>query len=211
MVSTLEAICDDLKTLRLQVSCLERVQALLLSIQQEQKEAPPQPTPSINSSRTTTRETNTTNPTGAEVYDYIVAHGPVTRRELLDALGGKSQAIDNKLKYLVAKGGIATQGTRRARRYIASRPSKSVTASSPAGDPSSSHDTPDRGVYPVYDAIIDLGKATTAELAHHTSLPLDVVVEQGRNLIRLGLVRFTGVGKMRVWLPAQSREIREAA
>jgi hypothetical protein len=71
--------------------------------------------------------------------------------------------------------------------------------------------TPERGVYPVYDAIADLHGATTDQLALQTRLPAATIVKQGRRLIQLGLVRFTGVGKSRMWLPVSSEITSDAA
>ena len=38
------------------------------------------------------------NPTRAEIRDYIVAHGPVSRGEIGRALGGSMNALDDKLR-----------------------------------------------------------------------------------------------------------------
>jgi hypothetical protein len=69
---------------------------------------------------------------------------------------------------------------------------------------------PERGVYPLYDVISDLNGATTEQLCKRTGWQRAVVVERGRRLMQLGLVRFTGVGGRRMWLPTQSEE-RDAA
>jgi hypothetical protein len=70
---------------------------------------------------------------------------------------------------------------------------------------------PERGVYPLYDAIVDLDSATTAQLANRTGLPTKLVVEQGQRLLQLGLVRFIGVGREREWLTTQPESVRDAA
>lgn len=69
---------------------------------------------------------------------------------------------------------------------------------------------PDRGVYPLYDTIVDLGGATTEQLARRTGLPRNLVVERSRRLRQLGLVRFTGVGETRMWLPTAMGIARDA-
>jgi hypothetical protein len=74
----------------------------------------------------------------------------------------------------------------------------------------SSQGPPDRGVYPLYDAIVGLNGATTAELASQTGLPTSHVFKQGRRLIQLGLVRITEVDNARMWLPVQTKT-RDAA
>jgi hypothetical protein len=51
----------------------------------------------------------------------------------------------------------------------------------------------------MYDAIVDLDGASTQQLSSRMELPTSVVVEQGRRLVRLGLVRFTQAGQERVW------------
>jgi hypothetical protein len=56
----------------------------------------------------------------------------------------------------------------------------------------------------MYDAIVDLDGATTEQLSRRTGLPTSLVVEQGRRLVALGLVRFTQVGEARVWRATQS-------
>jgi hypothetical protein len=71
--------------------------------------------------------------------------------------------------------------------------------------------TPERGVYPLYDAIVELNGATTAQLANQTGLPTKLVVEQGQRLLQLGLVRFMGVGRERKWLTTQPESERDAA
>jgi hypothetical protein len=56
----------------------------------------------------------------------------------------------------------------------------------------------------MYDAIIDLDGATTEQLSRRIGLPTSLVVEQGRRLVALGLVRFTQVREARVWRATRS-------
>lgn len=150
--------------------------------------------------------------TRAQVQEYVIAHGPITRRGLIEALGGPPDAMDKKLRRLVADGEIGVDGQRRERRYRSPDASEVVSLPSIGLSKISALRTPpDRGVYPMYDLIVDLGSATTEQLMRRTGLPTNLVVEQGRRLIQLGLVRFTGVGDARVWLPTQSEIIRDAA
>jgi hypothetical protein len=154
------------------------------------------------------------NPTKAELRDHVIAHAPVTRGEILSALGGEPHTMDNKLKRLLHSGEISAEGPRGARRYL---PPDVGPHTAPAKDIpreiaySSPDDIPPRGVYPVYDVIVDLGQATTQQLSSRTGLPADRVVEQGRRLLQLGLVRFTDVGDTRAWLPTRQPGRERAA
>jgi hypothetical protein len=58
----------------------------------------------------------------------------------------------------------------------------------------------------VYDAALDLGSASTQQLVEHTGLPTSIVVEQGRRLVRIGLLHFTGTGDKRAWLPTRTEQ-----
>jgi hypothetical protein len=135
------------------------------------------------------------------VRDYIIAHAPLTRGEIVSALDGNPQAIDDKLRHLLADGEIGADGPPGARRYRSPDvPTHTLTPVGSERDKPLPPTLPDRGVYPLYDAIVDLNGATTEQLIGHTGLPTNLIVEQGRRLIQLGLVRFTGVGKTRMWL-----------
>ncbi|MGH2853091.1 MAG: hypothetical protein ACRDLF_02720 [Solirubrobacteraceae bacterium] len=144
--------------------------------------------------------------------DYIIAHAPLTRGEIVAALGGSPQAIDSKLKHMLADGEIGADGRRGALRYRSpDAPTRTLVPVGSKSDVLPSPILPPRGVYPLYDAIVDLNGATTEQLARHLGLPTNLVVEQGRRLIQLGLVRFTGVGKARMWLLTLSETARDAA
>jgi hypothetical protein len=95
-------------------------------------------------------------------------------------------------------GEIVTEGERGAYRYRAADAPKTVSVPAVVAG-SVSAVAPERGVYPLYDAIVDTGGASTDQLSRRMQLPASVVVEQGRRLVQLGLVRFTDVGSGRVW------------
>jgi len=146
------------------------------------------------------------------VLAHVIAHAPITRGELIAALGGHPKTMDNRLRSLLKDGEIGVEGRSGARRYR-SPETPNVVPLPPMGSSTrpESQPPPDHGVYPMYDAILSLGSATTEQLTRETGLPTNLVVEQGRRLIQLGLVRFTGVGKERLWLPTQSEIVRGAA
>jgi hypothetical protein len=173
----------------------------------------PQPTaPRSSKTKRARRGSGRRNPTRSQMRDYIIAHAPLTRGEIVAALGGSPQAIDCKLKHMLADGEIGADGRRGALRYRSpDAPQRTLVPVSSRSDVSPSPILPPRGVYPLYDAIVDLNGATTERLARHIGLPTSLVVEQGRRLIQLGLVRFTGVGKARMWLPTSSEAARDAA
>jgi hypothetical protein len=152
------------------------------------------------------------NRTSAEVREHLAAHGPLTRAEIVADLGGSAGGIDKKLKRLLAKDEIRAEGPPRKRLYSSAEepPGLSTSATATLGkkrEPVS----PERGVYPLYDAIGDLNGATTARLAQQTGLPTKLVVEQGQRLLKLGLVRFRGIGRERIWLTTQLESERDAA
>jgi hypothetical protein len=211
MITVLEAIRGELATLRLRVSCLERAEVILGPLY-----GPMEPCQSVGSKSGTAkralRRPRRRTVTCAQVREHVIAHAPITRRELIEALGGPSDAMDKKLRRLVANGEIGVDGQRSGRLYRS--PDMPEVVSLPPVELSgisASRTLPDRGVYPMYDAIVDLDGATTEQLMKRTGLPTNLVVEQGRRLIQLGLVRFTGVGDARVWLPAQSEIVCDAA
>jgi hypothetical protein len=210
MSAAVEAIRAELSSLRLQVTRLECAEALLAS---EELPTASHTTRRVTSSaRPDTRASRARGhtksdvhaPTSEQVRDYVLSHGPVSRRQLLEALGGNPHTMDNRLKWLISSGAIVREGERGKRQYLApeglSCTGRSVTIS--ASRDTSFVEPPQRGVYPVYDAIVDLGDATTDELATHLEQPSRIVVEGGRRLVKLGLVRFTSVGDVRKWLPA---------
>jgi hypothetical protein len=206
MISPLQAVREELASLRPRVGALEQAEALLASAYEvlgpPEVEAPRSVAAGITRA---SRAPSGGRATREQIRDYVVTCGPVGRGDILAALGGDPKSVDNRLRSLFVKGEIEADGRRGARRYRA----PSTTAQSrvggtgrKAGQTSSS--VPERGVYPVYDAIGDLGGATTEQLAVATGQPKTHVVEQGRRLVQLGLVRFAGVGGKRMWLAADA-------
>jgi hypothetical protein len=211
MTTALEAIHGELATMRLRVRCLEQAEALLGPAYDPT--APPRsPRPKRGRPKRAARRVSHRNPTRAEVLAHVIAHAPITRGELIAALGCHPKTMDNRLRSLLKDGEIEAEGRSGARRYR-SPETPGIVPLPPVGSGTrlASQPPPDHGVYPMYDAILSLGGATTEQLTRETGLPTNLVVEQGRRLIQLGLVRFTGVGKARLWLPTQSEIVRDAA
>lgn len=202
MISPLEAIREELASLRPRVGALEQAEALLVSAYEvlgpPAVEAPRTMAVSI---KRASRAPGGGGPSREQIYDFVVTCGPVGRGEILAALGGNPKSVDNRLRSLFVKGEIEADGRRGSRRYRAPS-TKAPSAGRKMGRASSP--VPERGVYPVYDAIGDLGGATTEQLAAATGQPTSHVVEQGRRLVQLGLVRFAGVGGKRMWLAADA-------
>lgn len=200
MTTALEAIRSELATLRLQVHQLECAERLVDTTRQlAVPQTPPQPRQAA--APTARKRPSGQNPSRTQLREHIFAHAPINRRELLAAFGGSAKSIDNKLRAMVAAGEIGVDGPRGAQRY---RP-PDVPVEMPRPELVTNAPVPARGVYPVYDVIVDRNGATTEQLARETGLPTDLVVEQGRRLAQLGLVRFTDVGKARKWLPVRSQ------
>jgi hypothetical protein len=206
MSGALEAIRAERARLLVQVHQLDCAEALLSPSHQPTVHDDPAP-PRRRSPRRTGGRSKGENPTRAQLREHIVAHAPIGRRELLAAFGGSPQALDNKLKKMLEAGEIGADGRPGARRYRA----PDGPATLPRPKIVASGRVPERGVYPVYDAIVDRDGATTEQISRQTRLPTSVVVEQGRRLIQLGLVRFTGAGRTRKWLPVKSERRRDAA
>jgi hypothetical protein len=206
MTVALEAVREELANRRSQVHRLECVEALLCPIHPSDTARDPTPA-SQRAPRVPATDSNVKNPTRAQLRAYICAHAPTSRRELLAAFGGSPRATDKKLKAMLVAGEIGVDGERGARQY---RPPER-RAKMPRPELVSTAALPDRGVYPVYDAIVDRDGATTEQLARQTGLPADLVVEQGRRLVQLGLVRFTRAGRARKWLPIESNKRSDAA
>lgn len=216
MTTALEAIRGELATLRQRIGRLEQAEHLLTPTY----ELPPDPeliAPfAARAPISRPRRSGHRNPTRAQIREYIITHGPGTRGEIAAALGGNPDLVGKHLLRLLRKGEIGAEGSRGSRTYqaLAVTPhtpgSMGPRVATPIGT-RTSKTPPDRGVYPVYDAIVDLDGATTEQIASRTSLPRDRVVEQGRRLVQLGLVRFTGVGNARVWIQTQSETISDAA
>jgi hypothetical protein len=201
MTTAIEAIREELATLRLHINRLERAETVL-DPTQEPIEPPSFVTPRSSTTLTPPRGPRRRNPTRVQLREYIVEHAPITRRELLVALGGTPQAMDNKLARLLADGEIGADGRPGARRYRSPDTSEGTVAPSITSSTTPTPQTPpEQGVYPLYDAIVELNGATTEQLMRQTGLPTNLIVEQGRRLMQLGLVRFTGVGDGRMWLP----------
>lgn len=204
MKTILDAIAEELAILRLRINCLERAQALI---------APAYGLPALNAKpqepgsagpRQSRRRDRNHSPKSAsreEIRDHVVRHGPLGRSDLVKALGGDPTGISQKLKRLLDAGEIGADGPSGSRLYRASE--KFDIESTLATIRQTAHTTlPERGVYPVYDAILDLGGASNQQLQAHTGLPKDIVVEQCRRLVRLGLIWCKRVGNTRIWRPA---------
>jgi hypothetical protein len=208
MSTVLEAIRSELAMLRLRLSCLEQTEELLGPLYD-----PTWPMEPITAKPSTSRKApsrpQSVDPTREQLHEYIVAHGPVANHEIVAALGGNPRRVNDKIRRLVANGQIAAAGGRGERRYRA--PEVVIPVASGVSGRASQLEIPPRGTYPMYDAIIDLDGATTEQLCKQTGLPASAVVEQGRRLMQRGLVRFTDVDDARVWLPAQSELLRDAA
>jgi hypothetical protein len=210
MSAVLDAITCELAALRLRTDCLEQVKDLLGPLYDL-----PEATRSSGPENTTPKPTRvpvgSVSPTLEETYDYILNHGPIRRGDLIRALGGKPDTTNKRLKRLLENRRIVGEGPSGQRRYrcCQEQPESVPPIEAPQTSPPTA--LPDRGVYPLYDAIVDLGGATTQQLMARTGLPANLVVEQGRRLMQLGLIRFTGVGESRMWLPAQSELLRDAA
>jgi hypothetical protein len=210
MTTALEAICDELAVLRRRVHCLEQADAIIRlayepAVTQTTPAMRPLPRRSEARGRPPRKSRRSRNATQTEVMEYVIAHGPLNRRELVTALGGNPTMISQKLKRLLEEGEIGAEGPSGARRYRA----PDVLGGGPTQASMSS--PPERGVYPMYDAIIDLDGATTEQLGKQTRLPTSLVVEQGRRLVQLGLVQFTKVGGARVWTPTRPGIAGDAA
>jgi hypothetical protein len=211
MTTAIEAIRGELATLRLHINRLECAEAML-GPAHELIEPPSSVVPSNGVMLTTPKESRRRNPTRVQLREYIIEHAPITCRELLVALGGSPQAMHNKLRRLLADGEIGVDGRPGARRYRSPDvPERTVMPSIASGTTPTPQTPPERGVYPLYDAIVELNGATTEQLVRRTGLPTSLVVEQGRRLMQLGFARFTGVGDRRMWLPTSPETVRDAA
>lgn len=201
MTAALEAIRGELYELRTRVDLLSQAETLLTPAYEDLVPVPVEPPGPVTRKPKVKRQRRRT-PTRAQVRDYVAGHEPVTRGDLLSEFGGSPKSMDSKLRRLLQDGEIEADG--RPRRYrVARKPGQVLDLAAVASQTrAASSRPPDRGVYPVYDAIVDLGEASTEQLAHHAGLPRDRVVEQGRRLIQLKLVGFSGVGDRRIWRPA---------
>ncbi len=199
MSTVLEVIREELATLRRRVSCLERAE-LIIRPAYEPAEPRRLATPAPSAARPARRRRSSSgNPTRTQLRQHVVAHGPVTRGELVAALGGNPKRVSDRLRRLLEAGEIGADGRPGARRYRSPAAPEVVSAPVVPAKTSVSRALPERGVYPMYDAIVDLEGPTTKQLSERMGLPTSVVVEQGRRLVQLGLVRFTQAGQVRVW------------
>lgn len=210
-IRVIEAIRAELDALRMHVDRFEQAEAVLRPLfEPVEQSAQTEP-------RAVAEDQASTAPPRKQVSseklcEYVLEHAPVTRSQLIAALGGSPDSIDKKLRRLVSNGEIGVKGKRHNRLYgpsatahVVSMPSLEAGTAAPVAAP------PERGVYPMHDAIGDLGGATTEQLAKRLGLPTSAVMQQGRRLLQLGLARFTEVGDARLWLPAQSDIGRNAA
>ncbi len=204
MTTALEVIREELTTMRQRVRSLERAELMRRpAYEPGQPERSMTPTPQT-AKPAPAKRLMSRNPTTAELREHVVAHGPLSPSELVSALGGNAHAMDQKLRRLREDGEIAADGHAGARLYRAPAAPEVVTAPSVPAEASAVRALPERGVYPMYDAIVDLDGATTQQLSERAGLPTSLVVEQGRRLVALGLVRFTQAGQARVWRATRS-------
>ena len=225
MNTALEAIRAELAGLRPRVGLLEQAEALLAPAYEPAKHAepgepprPPREPDGRADRRPPSRPSGTptvVNPSRGEIREYVCAKGPVSRGEVLAALGGSAYAMNSKLKALLAAGQIAATGKPKALRYHACEGSERAKRGPAALRRQGARvangihpDAPPRGVYRVYDAIADSGGATTDRLMDATGLSEDAVIHEGRHLRRLGLVRYGRQGSERKWSPVLEREAR---
>lgn len=201
MTTPLDVIRTELAGLRPRVERLEQAEALLAP---DYETVRPVPTP-----RAPVRRVKRSSRRGGSVRDRVLAHiaehGSAARAELIAALACAPATLDGQLKRSVKLGELIAEGERGARRYRLPATPVAVEASVPR--PSAPTGRPERGVYPMHDVLDELGHATTAELAERLGVPTDIVVEQGRRLLRLGLVTWAGDGERRVWAPATMAEV----
>lgn len=206
-----EALREEEALLRRRLGVIEKALALIVPAyaapEPPRTEAPRAAPVGV---RRPSRATGRRRITREQVRDYVVAHGPVRRGQVVAGLGGHPKTMDNKLRSLRESGEIEADGSPGAWLYRAPDAKAQPPARGPRRKAGRASSAPERGVYPVYDAISDLGGATTDQLAAATGLPVTIVVEQGRRLRQLDLVRFTGQGARRLWLPAGGTVGRDA-
>lgn len=208
-MTALDAIHGEIAMLRLRTDCLEQA-ALVLEPLYPPTTIEPLARSNQRHAARVARAPKCASPSLAQLREHIITHAPINRRELLQALDGHPTAIDKKVRRLLANGEIAAGGQPGSRVFLA--PS-STQPPAPLASPSPSpplRTQLERGVYPVYDAAVDLGSASTQQLVEHTGLPTSNVVEQGRRLVRIGLLRFTGTGDKRAWLPTPIEQSGDA-
>lgn len=203
MKTILDAIAEELAVLHLRMNCLERAEELIgpaYGLPGRGTGSPrPRSTPPTSSKRRNRNHTRK-NASREEIRDHVIKHGPLGRRDLVKALGGNPTLMSQRLKSLLDGGEIGADGPLGARRYRAVE-TFDVESTLSTIRQTAHAVLPERGVYPVYDAILDLNGATNQQLQKQTGLPKNIVVEQCRRLVRLGLIWCTQTGSARVWRP----------
>lgn len=214
MTAVLVALRAELHRVRQHVAALERSEQLLAAIYEPATPTPdvqPPPRPTAANRRQKTRG-HGRNPNERRIRKHIADHGPVTRGDLLKALGGHPEAMSRRLTILLARGEIEAEGSpRRYRVPQAGEKSgessiRQLAPTTPRALIGARPQQPEPGRYPVYDALVGAPGATTAELAKRTRMTPAAVYQQGRELARLGLVAFRGRGAARVWMTRSDGE-----
>lgn len=179
-MASLEAVRTDLANLRAQLVTLEQVEVLLASLY-ETPQTPAGP-PAAKRSKPAPAKPRLRRD---EMLDHIVKHGPVSCGQLAEELGARRKAVARMLKSLTDDGEIVADGPVQNRRFRSS----------------SAKPVPERGVYPLYDALRDLGgTATTKQLADATGLTVADVVDRGQDIERFGYVDRIAVGRGHRWV-----------
>jgi hypothetical protein len=203
MKTILDAIAGELAVLYLRIKCLEGIEELIVpAYGLPGQKAELQRLGSTPPTRSKQRNKNHSPKTASseEVRDHVIKHGPLSRRDLVNAFGGNPTSVGRRLKSLLEDGEIGADGPSGARRYRA--PETFDIESTLSTIRRVTHTVlPERGVYPVYDVILDLNGASNEQLQKQTGLAKHIVVKECRGLVRLGLIWCTQAGKARVWRP----------
>jgi predicted transcriptional regulator len=214
MTAVLVVIRDELSRARQLVSALEQSEESLAAIYEPaapMADVEPPTRPPATPRRQKTRR-HGRNPDERRIRKHIADHGPATRGDLLEALGGHPEATSRRLSILLARGEIEAEGTPRRYRvpHVGDKSGESsvrqLVPATPRGLIGARPQQPEPGRYPVYDALVGTAGATTAELAKRTRMTPIAVQEQGRELARLGLVAFRGRGAARFWMTPSDGE-----
>jgi hypothetical protein len=214
MTAVLVTIREELSRARQLVLALERSEESLAAIYEPtapMADVQPPPRPPATPRQEKTRQ-HGRNPNERRIRKHIAEYGPVTRGDLLVALGGHPEAMSRRLNILLARGEIEAEG--KPRRYriaqAGDKPAESslreLAPTTPRALIGARPRQPEPGRYPVYDALAGTAGATTAELANRTRMTPIAVQEQGRELARLGLVAFRGRGAARFWMTRSDGE-----
>src|SRR5580692_10044376 len=105
-MTALDAIYGEIAMLRLSTDCLEQA-ALVLRPLYTHTITQPLTRDDQHHDVCAVRAPKHTSATLTQLREHIIAHAPVTRRELLQALNGHPTAIDKKVRRLLANGEIA--------------------------------------------------------------------------------------------------------